>query len=203
MPKLILASGSPRRQHYMRQLGLPFEILVPDIDETMLPGEKPLELVTRLSGLKAAAVAGTHPDAIVVAADTVVAVDDEILGKPADRADALRMILKLRGRTHHVYTGVTIRLGDRITAFQETTAVTFGSFSDALAQHYVDSGECDDKSGSYAVQGLASVLVTRVEGSVSSVVGLPIAQVREALEEFGLNPPLIKITDSRLCMGED
>lgn len=195
-PQLILASGSPRRAHFMRLLNLPFSIMEPDVDETILRGENPKDLVLRLSMLKASHIASTHPDKIVLAADTVVALGNRIFGKPRDRHDAFLMIRELQGKTHQVYTGVAIRLGRSYQNFAECTHVTFAPLTDELIQAYVDTGESDDKSGSYAVQGIASIFVTKVEGSVSSVVGLPISQVREALQRFGIFPHTLNKADT-------
>lgn len=196
IPQLILASGSPRRAHFMRLLNLPFTIMEPDVDERMLKGETPRELVLRLAMLKAAHIAASHPDKLVLAADTVVALGNKVFGKPQDRHDAFLMIKELQGKTHQVYTGVALRLGSTYRNFAECTYVTFASLTDDLIQAYVDTGESDDKSGSYAVQGIASLFVTKVEGSVSSVVGLPVCQVREALAEFGIIPHSLKEADS-------
>ncbi|MCR5536461.1 MAG: Maf family protein [Succinivibrio sp.] len=196
IPELILASGSPRRAHFMQLLNLPFTIQEPDVDESRLPGETPKDLVLRLSLLKASHVAAANPDKLVLAADTVVALGNQVFGKPKDRHDAFLMIKELQGKTHQVYTGVALRLGHTYRNFCECTYVTFAALTDDLIQAYVDTGESDDKSGSYAVQGTASLFVTKVEGSVSSVVGLPISQVREALSEFGLIPKTLKEADA-------
>ena len=191
-PLLILASASPRRAHFLKLLNIPFSIVSPNVDEQILKGEAPRDLVARLAQMKAAYVAKDYPDKVVIAADTVVALGSRIFGKPKDRQDAFLMIKELQGKTHQVYTGVTIIRGAGYKNFTECTYVTFAPLTDEFIRAYVDTGESDDKSGSYAVQGTASLFVTRVEGSVSSVVGLPICQVREALADFGITPRTLK-----------
>lgn len=192
MPKLILASGSPRRYDFLKNMGLDFTVQIPDVDESAMDNESPQDLVMRLSKLKALSVSALHPEAVVLSADTVVVIDNETLGKPRDRADAKAMITKLSGRTHRVYTAVCVCQGERWEQIMEVTRVTFASLSEDLIDLYVASGECDDKSGSYAVQGIAAMLVEKVEGSVSSVVGLPACQSRELLHKFGINPGPVK-----------
>ena len=188
MAKLILASASPRRKNYLSFLGLPFEICVPNVDESHLDGESPEELVLRLSKLKAHAVANSQSDCVVIAADTVVAIDNLILGKPKDDHDAFLMLKRLQGKTHTVLTGTTIESKTKCKTFLSKTLVTFASMSDELIKTYIASGECKDKTGSYALQGIAAMFIKKVEGSVSTVVGLPICEVRIALEEFGITP---------------
>lgn len=186
--ELVLASGSPRRSEFLSLLGLDFKVVKPDVDEVVLPNETPDALVTRLSVMKSGAVALLYPDTVILAADTVVSIDGQILGKPCDRADALRMIKQLSGRTHQVYTAVTVRHNKRIKTLCSCTHVTFSRIDDTLAHMYVNSGEGDDKAGSYALQGRAAMFIEKVEGSVSSVIGLPLSEVRELLLEFGIGP---------------
>jgi septum formation protein len=193
MQNIILASGSPRRKEYLSYLGLPFSIEVPDIDETPLEGETPSNLVYRLSKLKAQTISKNHINDIVIAADTVVALGNTILGKPENRDDAFNMIKLLQGKTHEVYTGTTVQKNNEIKSFVMVTKVTFDSLDDDLIKTYVASGESDDKSGSYALQGIASTLISKVEGSVSTVVGLPINEVRKALKDFGIEPNTVKV----------
>ena len=195
MPKLILASGSPRRKEFLRNMGLEFTVEVADIDESIKVGESPRDLVMRLSRSKAQKVAALHSDAVVLGADTIVVIDNEILGKPKDREDAKAMILMLSGRTHQVYTAVCVIKGEAVSQICTITDVTFAHVSEALAQIYVDSGESDDTSGSYAVQGIAAMLIEKVNGSVSSVVGLPASQTRELLALHGLYPQTVKVHD--------
>ncbi len=188
--RIVLASASPRRKQYLSYLGLPFEVVVPDVDESTVDGETPEQLVMRLSKLKAKAVSQRLSDneAVIIAADTVVAYKGQVLGKPQNDDDAFNMIKMLQGDTHEVYTGCTILKGDRISNFAVSTKVTFASLDDELIRTYVNSGESRDKAGSYALQGIAAMLIQKVDGSVSTVVGLPICEVREVLKEFGVKP---------------
>ena len=192
MYDLILASSSPRRRDFLNNMGLTFTIVSPEIDESPFDGEKPYDLVARLAHNKAFAVFTNYPKNVVLAADTIVVCGNEILGKPQDRDDALKMILKLSGKTHQVYTAVCIVGPQGKEEFVTVTDVTFSSFDEKLARIYVDSGESDDKSGSYALQGIAAMLIEKVNGSVSSVVGLPACQTREALERFSIFPRTVK-----------
>lgn len=181
--KLILASASPRRSALLGAAGYTFEVRVADVDETPLPGESGVELVRRLSVLKARTVACAG-DEVVLAADTTVVCDDEIMNKPEDAADAARMVRRLAGRTHEVYTGVTVRsVGDEATVVVRT-AVEFAPLSEPEIAWYVASGEPLGKAGGYGIQGLASRFVTRVDGSYPNVVGLPVAEVAKLLAKF-------------------
>lgn len=192
MKRIILASGSPRRRDFIKSLGLDFEIIVPNIDESPLVGEKPKDLVLRLSSLKAKEINKTNHDAVIIAADTIVVLNGEILGKPLNRKDAFNMLKKLSGKTHQVITGYAIAQGTQIYQGCEITDVTFSTLDDELIENYIKTGESDDKSGSYAVQGIASMFIEKVNGSVSSVVGLPICQVRQILSKFGIFPPIVR-----------
>jgi septum formation protein len=160
-------------------------IVVPaDVDETGLPGETPAAHVVRLARAKAAAIALRYPSAAVLGADTVVAIDDEILGKPRDGHDARRMLRRLAGRAHHVYTGVALAVGADIRAEVATSEVTMAPLSPAEIEWYLGSGESGDKAGAYAIQGLASCFVTGILGSYSNVVGLPVALVYRWLRDL-------------------
>lgn len=183
---LILASSSPRRKDFITKLGLNFQIVKPDADETVLVGENASDYVKRMANEKANIVAALHSNDIVLAADTIVVCDNRILGKPVNREDAKNILRLLSGRTHEVMTAVCIIKGDEEIEIFEVTKVTFALLTEELIDTYVASGECDDKSGAYAVQGIGAMLIQKVEGSVSSVVGLPICQVRCALEKLGL-----------------
>lgn len=174
--EVVLASGSPRRRELLEQIGVRFEVRPADIDESVRDGEVPTDYVRRLSVDKAAAVA-VRAGVVVIAADTTVDVDGEILGKPADAAEALAMLRQLSGRRHHVHTGVTVRIDDRSATEVVTTAVEMVAITDVDATWYVATGEPFDKAGGYAIQGAGGVFVAGVEGSVSNVVGLPLATV--------------------------
>ena len=176
---LILASQSPRRRELLRVLGLPFVVEVPQVDETPHAGEAPDVYAARVAREKGEAVATRHPEARVLSADTVVVVEDEILGKPVNREDAIRMLSKLSGRPHEVYTAVCLVNKTR-GPFQEgldRTRVWFSPMSSEQIREYVEKEDVLDKAGAYAIQGFASVYIPKIEGSYSNVMGLPLALV--------------------------
>lgn len=181
--RLVLASASPRRAELLRAAGFDFEVDPADVDERVVAGESPREHVLRLARAKAAAAAARHPDAAVVGADTVVAVDGAILGKPSDPADARRMLRLLSGRSHDVHTGVAVIYRGVLAEAAEVSAVRFTPLTEEEIDWYVASGEPDDKAGAYAIQGLAARFVDRIEGSYGTVVGLPIHLVHRLLKE--------------------
>jgi septum formation protein len=182
---LVLASRSPRRREILQQAGIPFVVRPIEIDETPLPGETARNYVTRIAREKAgAATAGlTVAGDIVLTADTTVVVQGEILGKPSDAADARRMLRTLSGRRHEVLTGICLRSADRVIEDCAETSVWFVPLSSAEIQEYVASGEPMDKAGGYAIQGLASKFIQRIEGCYFNVMGLPIAMVYRHLRE--------------------
>ena len=179
---LILASASPRRHELLTAAGIPHTVKTADTDESLPDGIAPEEAVQLLSAKKAAAVAPLVPaGSLVLAADTVVALDKKILGKPRDEADALRMLSALSGRAHTVYTGVTVTDGAKtVTAFA-ATAVHMRPLSDEEILAYIKTGEPMDKAGAYGIQGRAVFFVTRIEGDYANVVGLPVSLVGEIL----------------------
>jgi septum formation protein len=183
---LILASASPRRRELLTRAGLTVEVDPADVDERPEPGESPERYVERVARLKASAGARRHPGRPVLGADTVVVVDGEVLGKPADAEDAAGMLRRLAGRTHYVLTGVALAWQGQITTQIERTEVAMSAMSEDDVAWYVASGEPMDKAGAYAIQGLASRFVTRIEGSYSNVVGLPVATVVELLKTSGV-----------------
>ena len=178
MPTLILASGSPRRRELLAALGHPFAVVVPEVDETPLPGERPRAFAERMAEEKAAAAEG---DGIVVAADTIVVLEDRILGKPVDAADARKMLRALSGGAHKVVTGVCVKNRNHATVFSVGTEVVFRTLEEAEIEAYVATGEPMDKAGAYAVQGGAAHMVRAINGSYTNVVGLPICELHEAL----------------------
>ena len=184
--RIVLASSSPRRHELLTQLGIPFEITPADIDESELAGEDPVTYVRRLA-VEKAAVGEFAVDDIVIAADTTVDVDGEILAKPEDEADAQRMLGLISARTHDVHTGVAVRHRGRTEVAVATTQVTMVPIDEARMQWYIGTGEPFGKAGAYAMQGAASALVQRIDGSVSNVVGLPLAVLDELLGRFGLS----------------
>jgi septum formation protein len=182
---LVLASGSPRRRELLASIGWPFRVDVPDVCEEMLPGEPPEEAVVRLARAKAGAAARRSPGALVVAADTLVALGGVVLGKPVDRGDSLRMIRMLGGAAHSVFTGVAVRFGEDERFAVERTEVEFRPLSDDDIAEYVECGEGDDKAGAYAIQGRGALLVSSVHGDYFNVVGLPLCRLSRLMEEFG------------------
>ncbi|MBP5266819.1 MAG: septum formation protein Maf [Lachnospiraceae bacterium] len=182
---LVLASGSPRRKELLEQVGLSFTVDVADVDEN-LEEDRPASLVEQLSRKKALAVLARHPEAIVLGADTVVAYEDEILGKPEDEADALNMLSMLAGRVHHVYTGVTLCYmedGQQVLdTFHVCTKVSMYDTPRDLLEDYIRTGEPMDKAGSYGIQGKGAVLVKVIEGDYNNVVGLPVSEVFRRLD---------------------
>jgi septum formation protein len=186
-PILILASSSPRRQDLLREAGIPFEIHPAHLNEERNEGERPLEYAQRLSREKAQAVAQQYPQRYVLGADTIVVVHDEVLGKPRDHADAVRMLRLLSGRGHQVITAVTlISVNGHTDTRACTTQVYFRDLTLDEIQQYVTGGEPMDKAGAYAIQGGASFWADRIEGEYSNVVGLPLSVVTEMLRTKGL-----------------
>jgi septum formation protein len=183
---LVLASASPRRQELLRNAGIPFEVQPADISEDLLPGEAAKECAERLAREKALAVARQRPHDFVLGADTVVVVDGQILGKPSDAADAARMLRLLSGREHQVITGVCLVVSGKWSVGSETTSVTMSEISEKEITAYVASGEPMDKAGAYAIQGIASRWIPRMEGDYSNVVGLPVALVWRMLRQGGV-----------------
>ncbi len=182
---LTLASRSPRRRELLEQLGLRLEVRPADSDETQLPAETPSDYVRRVAREKARAIKGE----IVLAADTVVVLEGLVLGKPRDVEDARRMLRELSGRTHEVMTGVCARRGDREEVLAATSEVRFAAITEAQIGWYLATGEPLDKAGSYAVQGVGGAFVAEVRGSVSNVVGLPLAETISLLARLGFAPP--------------
>ena len=180
LPPIVLASGSPRRRDLLTAAGFSVAVVPPDLDETAHPGEPPPALVERLAREKAAAVAEGR-DALVVAGDTVVVLDDSILGKPRDGADAGRMLRQLSGRTHAVLGGWCVRRRSQVLSGVERTEVRFRTISDAEIEAYIATGEPRDKAGAYGIQERGGAFVETVMGSFDNVVGLPLATVRAAI----------------------
>ena len=186
---IILASQSPRRRELLERMGLPFRIITPDIDEHMERELPPGELVAAISAEKAGAVAAqAGPGAVVIAADTVVALDGAVLGKPADESDAARMLSALSGRTHQVFTGLTVACGADVRTVSEETAVTFRPLTAEEIAAYVRTGEPMDKAGAYGIQGYGCLLVEGISGDYFNVVGLPVCRLGKILARFGVEP---------------
>lgn len=179
--RLILASKSPRRREILTMLGVPFEIVSADASEVIPPGADACAAVQAISAQKAAAAqallqknGGDDPHRIVLGADTVVAIDGGILGKPRDRAHAAQMLRRLSGRAHSVYTGLTLLQGGKRFTKAEETRVFFRELTEEEIAAYVASGEADDKAGAYALQGKGGIFVQRAEGDFFNVIGLPV-----------------------------
>jgi len=179
---IVLASASPRRAELLRAAGIEFEVIPAHIDETAHPHEAADAYVRRIADEKARAVVARVTERIVLAADTTVVIDEMMLAKPEDDADAKRMLRMLSGRTHEVLTAVSVRHGNQMLTGIERTGVEFGPLSDFEIDWYVATGEPRDKAGAYAIQGYASRFITRINGSYSNVVGLPVALVYEILK---------------------
>jgi septum formation protein len=193
-PRLVLASASPRRSALLARLGVTPAVHPADVDETVRPGEAPDELVVRLARTKVTTVAravadGGDPvaDVVVLAADTEVVLDGQVLGKPEGRADAGAMLRRLAGRSHQVTTGLAVVRGDAVEVDRVTTVVTFRPLTDAEVAWYLATGEPDGKAGGYALQGAGAALVERVEGSDTNVIGLPLAETVALLRRVGLD----------------
>lgn len=191
-PRLVLASGSPRRRELLAHLRLPFEVHSADIDESQKAFEAPNAYVARLSLEKATLVHARFPDAWVLASDTSVVIDNEVVGKPTDDVENLVMLKHLSGRTHRVLTGVTL-LGPKHWTDVVETLVHFRAIDTEEATAYVATGEGHDKAGGYAFQGGASAFITRIEGSPSNVIGLPLSETALLLARAGLkgSPPRV------------
>jgi septum formation protein len=177
---LVLASRSPRRREILQQAGIPFVVRPMDVDETPFAGEAPRAYVTRIAREKANAADGE----IVLSADTTVAIDGEILAKPVDDADARRMLRLLSGRRHEVLTGICLRSASRVIEDCAETSVWFAPLSHEEIDDYAASGEPMDKAGGYAIQGLASKFIQRIEGCYFNVMGLPVSMVYRHLREM-------------------
>jgi septum formation protein len=188
---VYLASASPRRGQLLQQIGVPFQVLSVTVDESIIPGEDPSEYVSRLAAAKAdagvarRAVSGS-PERPVLAADTAVVIGREILGKPAGKDDAVRMLRLLSGRTHEVLTCIAVAAGGRTATSMSRSEVTFRDITGAEAAEYWLTGEPNDKAGGYAIQGLGAVFVAQLRGSFSGVMGLPLFETATLLQAAGV-----------------
>ena len=184
--KIVLASASPRRRDLMQWTGLDFEICPVDADEQIPEGMLPAEAVQLLALRKACEAANMNPDGLIIGADTVVALDAVIFGKPVDPRDAQRILKILSGKTHQVYTGVALVQGDRQHTFAVKTDVTFYPLTDRQIDDYIATGEPMDKAGAYGIQGYGGLFVEKINGCYNNVVGLPVAALMKALDAFML-----------------
>jgi septum formation protein len=184
---VILASQSPRRRELLGLIGIPHEVRPSDIDERYLPGEQPRAHALRLAREKAEKV--RQPDAVVIGSDTIVVVDGDVLGKPADDADAARMLRRLSGRSHVVITAVAVAWNGRILADVEEAGVTFHHLADGEIRDYIATREPMDKAGAYGIQGFGATIVSRVDGDYFAVMGLPLQLTVRLLRQIGLRYP--------------
>lgn len=187
--ELILASTSPRRRDLITHFDLPFRCVSVDVDETPHAEESAKAMVQRLAGSKARSAVAEFPDAIIVAADTTVDLDGQIIGKPSDAADAVRMLKRLRGRAHRVYSGVVVGTTHRHIALLAETVVWMRDYSDHEIEAYVATGDPLDKAAAYAIQHPTFRPVARIEGCYSNVMGLPLCRVYLGLREVGIEIP--------------
>ena len=186
---IVLASNSPRRRELLGQMGLKdFKVSAPNVDESVEDGLSPAEIVEQLSLRKARAAAKKSGSGeLIIAADTVVALDGAVLGKPRDEAGAFAMLSSLSGREHHVYTGVTVLRGEQAVTEHEETAVAFRTLEADEIWGYIATGEPMDKAGAYGIQGLGALLVSGIRGDYCNVVGLPVFRLGRILNQFGVN----------------
>jgi septum formation protein len=182
---LVLASASPRRALILDSLSIPYEVRVSDSQETLRPGESPAIAARRLANEKAVSIP-LEPDEIAIAADTIVALGSECLGKPENRSEAIEMLLRLSGRDHFVYTGVAVRSTVRAVSGVERTRVSFRQLARPECEEYVATGEPLDKAGAYAIQGRGAALIERIDGDFYNVVGLPVQLLFTLLARHGV-----------------
>lgn len=183
---LYLASQSPRRRELLARLGIDFRVLDVAVVECRLPHETPTDYVRRVALDKARAGMSARPDALVLAADTEVVLDDEVFGKPRDARGAAGMLRRLSGRTHQVLSAVCLASGDRVAQALSVSEVTFAALDDETIDAYVASGEPEGKAGAYAIQGAAQAFIPHLSGSYSGVMGLPLHETARLLAEFGM-----------------
>ena len=199
-PRIVLGSASPRRRELLSLIGIPHEVVPADIDETEHPGEAPAAYVERLAREKAAAVARHAPDALVIGADTTVVIDGDILGKPADAADAARMLGRLSGRSHTVYTAVAVEREGQVESEIEVVSVSVRPLSDGEIAAYIATREPMDKAGAYGIQGFGATIVERIDGDYFAVMGLSLVRLVRLMRRVGVDyefgPPTLGVTRS-------
>lgn len=188
-PKLILASGSPRRRELLSAAGFSFDVVVSDAEESMPDTSEPASVAKHNALVKAIAVAeSASQDMLVIGADTIVTLNGHIYGKPADEAQAAQTLAELSGKTHQVITGVALVMGDAFFSFHETTDVVFKELSEETIAAYVATGDPLDKAGGYGIQSSGSALVDHIDGDYDNVVGLPVARLSRMLAKLGIEP---------------
>ena len=184
MNKIILASQSPRRKQLLEMLGVSFDVQPADIDEQINPNNDLVKEIEKLSYQKAYHVFKDHKDALVIGSDTIVKIDNEVLGKPKDYAHAKQMLEKLSGNTHEVVTGCTILVNDTVETFSSIAKVTFYPLTEQEIDDYIKTNEPMDKAGAYAIQGLGAKLVKSIEGDYYTIMGLPIGELYQRLKKY-------------------
>lgn len=184
--RVILASQSPRRRELLSLIGIEHEVQPADIDETPWPSERPVPHTERLARAKAQVVAARVPEALVIAADTIVVIDGAILGKPTDIPDARAMLRRLSGRTHEVCTAMAVALGDEVHSHVVTVPVRFRALDDETISRYVNTGEPMDKAGAYGIQGYGATIVEHIEGDYFAVMGLSLVTIVQLAEKMGV-----------------
>jgi septum formation protein len=196
---VILASQSPRRRQLLGLVGIPHDVRPADLDESVMPDEEPRAYAERLAREKSQAIARVEPGAVVVGADTVVVLDGEILGKPADAVEAQRMLARLSGRAHTVFTGVAVTRDGRTVSGVEEVAVEFRELADEQIAAYVATQEPMDKAGAYGIQGFGAVLVARIDGDYFAVMGLALGRLVGLLREVGVAYDFGRLRDERIA----
>lgn len=183
--RVVLASQSPRRRELLTLIGVTHTVMPADIDESVHPNEQPVNHAERLARTKASVIAASDKTALVIGSDTIVVIDDHILGKPTDEEDAARMLRQLSGRTHTVVTAVAVAYGERLVSAIERVAVTFRELTDENIRAYIATREPMDKAGAYGIQGFGATIVERIDGDFFSVMGLPLGQMIRLCEDVG------------------
>jgi septum formation protein len=202
-PRVILASSSPRRRELLTLIGIGHEVRPADIDETALPAERPTEHADRLARSKASVIAARFPAALVVGADTIVVVDDEILGKPRDEPEAARMLRRLSGRRHTVHTAVAVARGRAIESGVERVEVTFRPLDDDDIARYIATREPMDKAGAYGIQGYGATIVDRIEGDYFAVMGLALRRMVGLMARLGVRYEFGRLVEVRRPSSPD
>lgn len=186
LPRIVLASASPRRRELLELIGIPYTAVPADIDESICGDESPAAHAERLARGKASVVALRHPDALVIAADTIVVLDGRIMGKPRTEEEARSMLNSLNGVTHTVVTGIACVLNGRLESSVDDVSVTFRRLSDAEIREYVATGEPMDKAGAYGIQGYGATIVQRIDGDYFAVMGLSLVRLVEVMQRLGV-----------------
>jgi len=184
MPRIILASKSPRRKQLMEGLNLPFEIIVADIEEHINPKSDLRKEIEQLSFQKALAVFKDNQDAVVIGADTIVVINDSVLGKPKDKEDAKQMLLQLQGNKHEVITGVTILSKEKQESFSTVSEVLFNPMTEKEIEDYIDTKEPMDKAGAYAIQGIGAKFIHSIHGDYYSIMGFPVSEIYTRIQKY-------------------